>query len=61
MCSSSGIVVVVDFDGDGDQDIFVGGWLIFGKYFLFVCSYLFENNGQGEFKEVIVEKVFGLE
>jgi hypothetical protein len=61
MRSSSGIVAVADFDGDGDQDIFAGGRLIPGQYPLAARSYLLENNGKGEFKEVTAEKAPGLE
>jgi hypothetical protein len=61
MRSSSGTVAVADFDGDGDQDVFAGGRLIPGQYPLAARSYLLENNGKGEFKEVTSEKAPGLE
>ena len=49
--SSGGVVVAVDFDGDGDLDIFRGGQVSSGAYPLAPTSYLFENNN-GIFKDI---------
>ena len=45
-----------DFDKDGDQDIFVGGSVVHGKYPLANNSYLLENNN-GKFSDVTTKKI----
>ena len=49
--SSGGAVVALDFDNDGDIDIFRGGQVTTGSYPLPPTSYLFENDN-GKFKDV---------
>ena len=46
-----------DFDNDGDMDIFIGVRNIPGSYGLSASSYLLENNGKGQFKDVTSEKI----
>ncbi len=43
-------VSVLDFDNDGDKDLFVAGRLVAGKYGLSANSHLFINDGKGNFK-----------
>ena len=42
---------VIDVDGDGDLDVFIGGRVIAGNYGLDPHSYLLINDGRGVFKD----------
>lgn len=44
-----------DYDGDGDEDLFVGGRSVGGVYGMSPKSYLLVNNGQGQFAEMTAE------
>jgi len=45
-----------DFDNDGDIDVFVGSRSVSGAYGLSPKHYLLENDGKGNFKNVLAEK-----
>ncbi|MEX0649282.1 MAG: VCBS repeat-containing protein [Balneolaceae bacterium] len=54
MYTSSSVVVPVDFNGNGQQDLFVGGGLSPLKYPYPAKSYILENNN-GRFRDVTAE------
>ena len=60
MPSSGGVAVAGDMDGDGDQDLFIGGRILPGKYPSPPPSYLLINEG-GVFKEATSERAPGLQ
>jgi len=45
-------VVAADYDGDGDQDLFVGGRVVPGSYGIDPPSMLLRNDGAGHFSNV---------
>ncbi|RMG59193.1 MAG: VCBS repeat-containing protein, partial [Bacteroidetes bacterium] len=45
-------VAAADYDGDGDQDLFVGSRSLPGRYGLAPQAFLLENDGQGRFADV---------
>ncbi|MCA6079180.1 VCBS repeat-containing protein [Fulvivirga sedimenti] len=56
MSEISSVVVAADYDGDGDQDLFIGTRAVPFKYGLSPDSYLLENDGKGIFTNVSDEK-----
>ncbi len=50
---NTAVILPFDLEGDGDMDIFVGSRSIPNSYALPPRSYLYENDGQGKFKDVV--------
>ena len=46
----------VDYDNDGDPDLFIGSRSVPGLYGLSAESYLLENDGKGIYKDVTIQK-----
>ncbi len=50
---NTAVAVSLDFDGDGDQDLFVGSRSVSQIYGTPPRHYLYENDGKGQFKDVV--------
>jgi hypothetical protein len=50
--SNVGAAVSVDFDSDGDNDLFIGGRCLSYIYGLSPDSYFFQNDGKGKFTQI---------
>ncbi len=55
-----GAIAASDYDGDGDIDLFIGSHGIVGTYGVTPKSYLMENDGKGNFKDVTKQKAMGI-
>lgn len=50
ICTST--VVALDYDNDGDKDLFFGSRMMISEYGIPTSSYILENNGNGKFEDV---------
>ncbi len=55
------VAAVYDYDGDGDIDLFVGGRSLSYNYGVAPNSYIFENDGKGNFTDVTKVKAAAIE
>ncbi|MGD8426524.1 MAG: VCBS repeat-containing protein [Balneolaceae bacterium] len=58
--ANGSVVVPFDYDGDGDNDVFVGSRSVPRNYGVTPYSYLFQNQGDGTFREVTDKAAPGL-
>ncbi len=49
---NTAVVLPIDFDGDGDLDLFVGSRSVPMQYGITPTSYVFQNDGRGKFSDV---------
>lgn len=54
--TNTGVLLALDFDGDGDMDIFSGSRSQPQDYGTTPASYLLENDGKGKFTDVTITK-----
>lgn len=50
---NTAVAVPLDFDGDGDLDLFVGSRSIPGQYGVLPKHFLYQNDGKGNFQDVV--------
>ncbi len=55
-----GPVTAADYDGDQDQDLFVGSQVIHGRYGSTPMSYILENDGTGRFNKLLQVEIPGM-
>ncbi len=57
---NTSVVLPYDFDNDGDIDLFIGSSGVSGTYGINPESFLLENDGKGNFKDITESKAFDL-
>ncbi|MCF8279932.1 MAG: VCBS repeat-containing protein [Bacteroidales bacterium] len=50
---NTAVAIPLDYDGDGDLDLFVGSRCVPGVYGTPARHFLYENNGKGQFQDVV--------
>ncbi len=59
--SNISVAIPYDYDSDGDLDLFVGGRSLSYNYGVMPTSYIYENNGKGNFADVTKTKAPAIE